>query len=292
MNGIRRAVAAIDFGGHGMEGARWTARYLKPDMIYLVHALHLPRPPSFLEGLWGDEEQVELSARAGAAERLEEFGRQLARETGAKVETRLRTGPPAEQIAEAARSVEADVIVLGPHSRRHGHWDRLGSTADRVLHQARLPTLLATGTLREPRLLLAAIDDSAADAGVLGWSRALSDLTGARAAALHVIDNTTEMTYRAILAPSVPGRETELERKASGWLESRLTETGIEGVEAHVALGDPPLEILAAAERLGADLLILGTRAAGAAGRLLMGSVARQVVRGARCPVWLVPLPE
>ncbi len=289
MNALDKVVAGVDFSGHGLDGARWVAQHLEPETLVLVHALHLPRPPTFLKGLWGDPEQIALSAQSGATSRLEEFAEQLARETGTKVEARVRTGAPGEQIAEVADAVEADLIVIGPHGRRQGRWDRLGSTAERVIHHGRVPTLLATGQLRKPSRVLAAIDDSAVAAGVLEWLEFVAARTGARATVMNVIDNTTEVTYRAILAPNAPGRETELEQKASAWLEARLGEAGMSEAEAKVALGEPAVEILAAAERLGADLLVLGTHGAGAAARLLIGGVTRMVVRGAHCPVLLLP---
>lgn len=289
MTGVRQAVAGIDFGGQGLDGARWVASQLEPERLILAHALHLPRPPSFLRGIWGDEEQIELSAHAGAEARLEDLARHVERETGVRTEARIRVGAPAEEIAAVADSVEADLIVLGPHSRRRGRWDALGSTAERVIHETKIPTLLAIGDLHPPRRLLAAVNDGSVEAGIFGWVRLLRERTGAEATALNVIDNTMEMTYRAILAPQAADRATELEAKASEWLAGRLDSVGLSDVEAVVALGDPTFEILTTAERVGADLLLLGTHGAGAAARILLGGTARLVARGARCPLLLLP---
>jgi nucleotide-binding universal stress UspA family protein len=50
-----------------------------------------------------------------------------------------------------------------------------------------------------------------------------------------------------------------------------------------------PVEgILAEAERFRADVIVVGWRGHGAVRRLLMGSVSRGVVRGAKCPVLVV----
>ena len=51
-------------------------------------------------------------------------------------------------------------------------------------------------------------------------------------------------------------------------------------------------EILAQADRLCADLSIMGTHGRGAMAHLLMGSVAERVVRTAPCPVLTVRTPE
>jgi len=62
--------------------------------------------------------------------------------------------------------------------------------------------------------------------------------------------------------------------------------------------GDPAAEILRSAEETNADLIVMGTHGRTGLRRLLMGSVAEQVVRRAGCPVLTVktpfaePLPE
>ena len=59
-------------------------------------------------------------------------------------------------------------------------------------------------------------------------------------------------------------------------------------------VGDPAAEILRVAQAVKADLIVLGTHGRTGLGRLLMGSVAEQVVRRAPCPVVTVkaPLPQ
>jgi hypothetical protein len=59
-------------------------------------------------------------------------------------------------------------------------------------------------------------------------------------------------------------------------------------------VGDPASAILRVTQELPADLIVMGTHGRTGLGRLLMGSVAEQVVRKAPCPVVTVktPLPE
>lgn len=52
--------------------------------------------------------------------------------------------------------------------------------------------------------------------------------------------------------------------------------------------GDPAREILRAAEDNKSDLIVMGTHGRTGLTRLLMGSVAEQVVRNASCPVMIV----
>jgi nucleotide-binding universal stress UspA family protein len=69
----------------------------------------------------------------------------LAAHTGAfgvRLSTELRTGHPAQEILAAARSHQADLIVLG-HSGRSGAWGRfLGTTAEKVSRHAECSVLI------------------------------------------------------------------------------------------------------------------------------------------------------
>jgi nucleotide-binding universal stress UspA family protein len=57
---------------------------------------------------------------------------------------------------------------------------------------------------------------------------------------------------------------------------------------AHLRMGQVDLKILALAEELQADLIVMGCRGLGGVRRALMGSVSDSVVRHAHCPVLVV----
>jgi nucleotide-binding universal stress UspA family protein len=56
----------------------------------------------------------------------------------------------------------------------------------------------------------------------------------------------------------------------------------------HLRMGEVALEIVALAEELQADLIVMGSRGLGGVRRALMGSVSDSVVRHAHCPVLVV----
>ncbi len=62
-------------------------------------------------------------------------------------------------------------------------------------------------------------------------------------------------------------------------------------VERLLAEGSPAEAILRAAQERHCDLIVMGTHGRTGLGRLLMGSVAEEVVRKARCPVLTVKVP-
>jgi nucleotide-binding universal stress UspA family protein len=65
-------------------------------------------------------------------------------------------------------------------------------------------------------------------------------------------------------------------------------------LEHQLRQGDPANEILRVAQEIPCDIIVLGMHGRTGLGRLLMGSVAEQVVRRAPCPVLTVkaPFPE
>ena len=76
----------------------------------------------------------------------------------------------------------------------------------------------------------------------------------------------------------------ELLRKQSG----RVKAAGGTVAGTHLRMGEVALEIVALAEELQADLIVMGCRGLGGVRRALMGSVSDSVVRHAHCPVLVV----
>src|SRR5215207_7534542 len=71
----------------------------------------------------------------------------------------------------------------------------------------------------------------------------------------------------------------------------RVKVAGAPVAGTHLRMGAVDLEIVALAEELQADLIVMGSRGLGGVRRALMGSVSDSVVRHAHCPV-LVVRPE
>jgi nucleotide-binding universal stress UspA family protein len=68
----------------------------------------------------------------------------------------------------------------------------------------------------------------------------------------------------------------------------RLFETAGHKAHAHVGVGDPGTIVLAFAQRLNCDQIVMGTRGHGAVTSAVLGSVAWKVVGSATVPVTLV----
>jgi len=98
------------------------------------------------------------------------------------------------------------------------------------------------------------------------------------------------------VGPEVIEGAAERERKLLDHEAQRLLDAQVEQVrtvggptaQTHLRIGRVDEEIIAAAEELGAGLIVVGSRGQGGIRRALMGSVSDSVVRHAHCPVMVV----
>jgi nucleotide-binding universal stress UspA family protein len=116
---------------------------------------------------------------------------------------------------------------------------------------------------------------------------ALARDCGARLFVLHVLRSPL-VFYGSEAPPPGAGRTEE-----EGWNKLRQLQARATGVQvvSCLAEGDPAEAILRAARETRCDLILMGTHGRTGLGRLLMGSVAEQVVRKAPCAVLTVKAP-
>lgn len=135
------------------------------------------------------------------------------------------------------------------------------------------------------------------DFSELGEEALRIGVTFARSASkaeLHVAHVISPPAVMSELGPTVPLEgviDEARERIATRLDNARLPATV--RASAHVSLGDAGHELPELAQELHADLIVLGTHGRKGLQRMLLGSVAEQVVRRAPCSVMCVKLrPE
>ncbi len=112
---------------------------------------------------------------------------------------------------------------------------------------------------------------------------------GARLLIVHVVEPAVPIYGNGLVVAPVRTFEEPLQAR----LEQLRPPDARIRVEHRLLEGDAAREILAFAEKAGCDFIVMGTHGRSGLGRVLMGSVAEQVVRRASCPVLTVrtPLP-
>lgn len=138
-----------------------------------------------------------------------------------------------------------------------------------------------------PAPVLVALDPSDLDAQahILAAARAEAASRGTGLALILVIEAMRHAGHGAAFAEMRESLMREAAERADAWAEGVLGENG---VATHVGFGDADEQILAAADRLGAQAIVMGKRRERAIDEVL-GSVAEAVTAGARVPVVLVP---
>jgi nucleotide-binding universal stress UspA family protein len=140
--------------------------------------------------------------------------------------------------------------------------------------------------------ILWASDGSKESLKALKWAVIFATRYGAKITALNVIENTNIRTLKVSddlkndisLVDSVIGK-TEA-RRLDG-VSKMLRKKGIK-VEARVARGAPPQEIVNAAQSHAVDLIAMGKRGLTPWGRMLLGSTTATVLREAHVPIMAV----
>lgn len=262
------------------EAARWASRY--PAELLLVYIVQEVFQGADLVAPYND------ALRAKGEQILHEASQPL-QEAGFTVRTRCLAADPDDGLGLAIREERPDLIAMGTHAR--GSFERLflGSLTEDMLSQTPCPMLVTRRGAGEP--------DARVDAPWSGAQRVLIGLDGSEEArrALGLLSKlvapTGQITVLSVVdLPWVSGFDyLELARQG---LEREVAQAFPEGSEVGVTIrvesGSAARTLVAVAQEMEADLLLLGTRGRGGLAQAVLGSVAREVVRLSDCPVLAV----
>jgi len=226
--------------------------------------------------------------RAALLERVRNELQKLRLETeGWAIE--VREGDPAATIARAARELDARMIVIG--LGHHELFDRLfgGETALHTLRHARTPVLAVPAQFdRPPRRAVIATDFTVAS--VAAARAALSLFDSLNQVFLVHVSPALELqpdAFAAWMAVFGEGINPAFER-----VRAEIGAPDSVSVETVTRTGKASREILQFAREKEADLIVTGNRGAGLVERVLVGSTATGIIRGAQCAVLAVPAPR
>jgi nucleotide-binding universal stress UspA family protein len=297
MTAFSRILCPIDFSDVSRRAldyatvfARWYGAALR-----VVHVA-LPMPPVSRDAR-GEDGLVQEERRALEVD-LDALVEPV-RAAGVSVEISIVDGLVVSSILSDAAAWRADLVVIGTHG--HSGFDRrvLGSVTEKLLRKAACPVLTVPTAMQAPvradvrfRAILCPVDFSATTAPVMRAALSLAGESGGTLVLLHVLEWPEPAdfpdAYRAQLDEARAGEAGRLEARlaalvpdsAKDWCE----------VDTMVVSGKPAAEILSTAAARDADLIVLGSHAAGSTlGRLTLGSTADGVIRRAACLVLTVP---
>ena len=135
------------------------------------------------------------------------------------------------------------------------------------------------------RKILVALENSRADQALLPHITQLARQLGSRLLLVHVADGWVARNFNQLkLAES---EEMKADRAYLEQTAARLRSEGL-SVGAHLALGDPPTELLKTAESEQCDLIAMTSHGHRLLGDLLFGSTIHEVRHKTSIPVLLV----
>jgi nucleotide-binding universal stress UspA family protein len=234
--------------------------------------------------LWEEEKNYLLSV----VDRLKKAGLE-------KVSAHVLDGPIAEALQEHALAERCDLVVMTTHGRGPISRFWLGSVADQLVHRLPIPLLLIRAreevpppaTEPEARNVLVALDGTPTAEQILEPTGALAKLLGASLTLLRVVPMVPPPNVHKEMAESASLTE-KLRAEAHVYLQrlaGSLREQGLAVQTRIIAHAHPATAILHEASDGEYDVIALETHGRRGLPRLVLGSVADKVVRGASIPV-------
>jgi nucleotide-binding universal stress UspA family protein len=206
-----------------------------------------------------------------------------------QLHTAVLAGWPAAEIERYATSQQIDLIVMA--ARGHNAIVRmaLGSVAQQIVRRAACPVIVVPPDSKTPRWLgnihsiLMPTDLGDTSKAAFGYARELATMLGA---ALHVVHVVVPPWERQLTYLPPAGIDKRLDRLTGAWPDRASHGPRSAGdVRSAIRVGDPAAQILAHAERLDADLMVMTTHSRSVFAQMMLGGVTQQVLRKASCPV-------
>jgi nucleotide-binding universal stress UspA family protein len=186
------------------------------------------------------------------------------RQRGYPAEVHVEHGHAGQRLRESAAAEFADLILVGSRGRGPAASALLGSVSADLADHAPCPVLVA----RQPRVsrVLIATDGSESATAI---PAVLQHWQLLRGLPMHVLNVAPQSDH------SDDGEDAH--RRLAEMLAARLNAGGWTA-DAVLRSGDPAREIVRGAEELGCDLVVTGSRGLGDMQRLMVGSVAHDVL--------------
>jgi len=277
---IRTVLCPIDFSGRderelaiAIEVARTFAA-----KVVLHHDVAAAEPGFSRVWEWAKGHHAGALSEADATARLQALLDGVSGTVPA--EAVVTSGPLVESVLALAERLAADLIVLGSHG-----WSTQdhASVTERVIDRAPCPVLTFQEWAVSPRFRLTGdpprravvpTDLTPASAAAVVYACALARDIGVHVAVLHVLPKDAS-----------DGAVHDAHRMMDKLVPPDL----VDKVSSRVRRGEPGAEITDYVEIADPAFVILGEHARGFVRRLLTPDTTQAVVRGIRCPAWVVP---
>jgi nucleotide-binding universal stress UspA family protein len=235
--------------------------------------------------------RLEENHRRADESYLQSTAARITVESGLNARITLLDGLPGEALAARVTERGADLIVMTTHGRSGLSRLWLGSVAEGLVRHVTVPVLLVKPGERKPdasarafRRVLIPLDGSPLSESIM---EPAIEVAGAEVkySIVRVSEPVGSPSVAGFGAAAVAREEAEqMEHQINAYLDSvaeRLRARGLDVERRPLLHVHAASAILHAAAEIGADLIAMATHGRGGLRRLLLGSVADKVLRGA-----------
>jgi nucleotide-binding universal stress UspA family protein len=286
---ISRILVATDFSGAANAAVKRAAR-LAHDLraeLHLAHVVEDHLLDRLRELVPGGDAGAEPPTVAAARARLTELAGVLVHHYSICTEVHVSLGVPYTGIVEAARAVDAGLLVLGAQGLHSYREFFLGSTTSKALRLVAGPVLVVrNGEIDDYQSVLVAVDFSTRAAPAIDLALTLAPR--AHLEVIHVVETPPEEALRAWGVSDEARqalREREFEAAQRQLAALRFATQTAEQLHPVVEYGPPAQVVLQRAVQMRHKLVVVGRRGESTEQPTLLGGVAKHVLDDALCDV-------
>lgn len=294
---VKNILCPVDFSDCSALALDYALALAKRDQAAVTVMHVMPTMPA--DGVYPYAFEPILPTGESKEQALTQLGKFVHRARGEHVSTTvvLEDGDPVDEILAKAKSMDADLIVIGTHGRRGLARLLLGSVAERVLRSTDIAVLSVSPDCKPPRSngelfseVLCPVDFSASS--LRGLELAL-DIVGdsGSLSVVHVVEFYMNAGLGESLAVDLQSIRKRHEEEGLAKLEAAIPSSARERCRVNVQEmtgGGAYRVILKLSEREHSELIVMGVAGRSAADMFFFGSTTNHVVREARCPVLTV----
>ena len=266
--------------------------------LHLVR-VHVPPVPIMVGNELASDVMLDTAVREIEATYLDELVQRLRQNTTVPIQRSLLEGAVADAIDDHAKTIEADLIVITSHGR--GAFARfwLGSVADKIIRHAPAPILVvrpsddsAVDLKARPSFqrIIIPLDGSELAERIIEPAIVLGKTSAAEYSLVLILEAVENIEALADMKVKIPGgwMPEATEAKAEIYLDKVAHRMRGHSVVVHpkvIPHGTAAGGILEYAKTHGHPLIALATHGSSGLKRLILGSVADKIIRGATMPV-------
>jgi nucleotide-binding universal stress UspA family protein len=294
---VRRILVPVDgspVAEHALPFALSIARAAGAEVhVALVHV-----PEAYTDYEYPGAEDLELDAKAREQHYLSALSGRLRAAFTGTLQLHHLEGIPEETLVEEVAERQIDLVVMNAHGWGYISRAITGSVSDYLVRNLAVPILLmhsrpVSTDLDRPiafRRILVCLDGSELSEAIMEPARAIGQLFGATYHLTRVAAPPSHMapTHDAESSAALVHVLDHAKRAAASYLALAAGSLRYESipVETQVLLSNNvAAAVLQEAETANCDLIATSTHGRGGLSRLLLGSVADKIIRGATKPV-------